>query len=309
MVQGRQFMKQFIQSTGQRILTPQAALILAALFWAGNFIVGRSLKDVVDPVTLNFWRWVTALAVLLPMGWAEVNAHRALLVSRWKMIAGLGFTGVAAFHICAYQALKTTTAINALIILSAFPVLILIMVRFLFGERVSRTQGLGILISLAGALTLICRGDAAVLARFAFNEGDLWMVAAVFLMAIYTILLRKWSGPLPQTALLTASVLAGLAMMAPAWLWVLSRGYGFTVTPANVLAVLYIGIFASVLAFLFWNYGVARLGPARAGMYIHFMPLFGALLSIVFLGEGLAFFHLAGALLVGTGILLTRKSG
>lgn len=303
----RSFFERHFRRWGYRLFTPQAALILAALFWAGNFIVGRSLKETVDPVTLNFWRWVTALAVLLPMGLGELKVHGPLLASRWKSIAGLGFTGVAAFHICAYEALKTTTAVNALIILSSFPVLILIMTWALFREGVNARQGLGILVSMIGALILVCRGDWGVLAGFAFHRGDLWMVVAVFLMAVYTILLRSWSGPLPQTAVLTSSVIAGLVMMLPAYFWTLSRGSGLSLTLPHTAAILYIGVFASVLAFLFWNYGVARIGPARAGMFIHFMPLFGALLSVVFLGEGVALFHLTGALFVGTGILLTRK--
>ena len=291
---------------GRIVLSPYAALILAALFWSGNFIVGRALKGEVPPVALNFWRWVAALAVLLPLSLGEMRRHRLLVTSHWTLFSGLGLTGIAAFHICVYAALARTTAINALIILSASPMVIVLISWALFRQGISRTQGLGLLVSLCGAIVLICKGNMAALVQLEFNRGDLWMLLAVPLWSVYSILLKHRPPAMPQIVLLTGSVMAGVILMAPVYLATLRLGETLPVNTGNILAILYISLFASVLAFFFWNRGVAAIGPVRAGMYIHFMPLFGAVLSICFLGEGLALFHLFGALLVGTGIFLTR---
>lgn len=291
------------------LLSPYASLICAALFWSGNFIVGRALKGSVDPVPLNFWRWTVALVLLLPSSYAGLLRHRAIIRSHWKLIAALGFTGIAAFHTCVYQALTQTTAINALIILSTSPMVIVLLSWAFFREGIRAAQGLGLLVSFLGALVLISRGDVNALYHFEFNRGDLWMGVAVPLWAAYSILLRKAPRELPQLLTLTSSVVAGVIFMVPALGVSLYLGQRMPVTPVNVMALLYISIFASVLAFFCWNRGVASIGPVRAGIYIHFMPLFGAVLSIWFLNEGIALYHLAGALLVGIGIVLTNRPG
>ncbi len=289
--------------------SPYTALISAALFWAGNFIVGRVLQGDIHPVPLNFWRWVLALFLLFPLSATRLIQYKAEILSHWKLILALGFTGIAAFHICVYAALADTTAINALIILSTSPMVILCISWIVFKEGIVWYQGFGILVSLAGTLVLICRGDVAMLMSFEFSRGDLWMALAVPLWAVYSILLKKRPEHLPHLVLLTSSVIAGVVLMMPLYLYSLYQGQVLSLNPANILAILYISLFASVLAFFFWNHGVSRIGPVRAGMYIHFMPFFGAFLSIWFLNEGLAMFHIIGASFVGAGIYLTSKKG
>lgn len=299
--------KQTWDNLSAMLFSPYTALICAALFWSGNFIVGRALKGDVRPVPLNFWRWVVALAVLLPISMGQLLRYKAVVLSEWKLITSLGLTGIAAFHICVYAALVQTTAINALIILSTSPVVIVLLSWLLFKEGIGWGQALGILISLLGAIILICHGNLTTLINFEFNKGDMWMALAVPLWAIYSILLKKKPKQLPQMVLLTSSVIAGVLMMVPLYLSSLSMGQVLSLNSNNVLAILYISIFASILAFFFWNQGVARIGPVKAGMYIHFMPFFGALLSICFLNEGLAEFHIIGAFFVSGGIVLTNR--
>lgn len=289
------------------ITSPYTALVLSALFWSGNFIVGRALKGEVTPLSLNFWRWVLALGVLLPLCLVQIRVHWRLMLSEWKLLLGLGFSGIAAFHILVYEALTQTTAINALIILSTSPAAIALLARFVTGSRISPVQAAGILVSLLGTLVLICRGDWDLLSGLSFVAGDLWMGAAVLLLAFYSLLLRRKPAALPQGALLFGTIAAGVLMMLPAYAWALARGTASALTSGHWLAVGYISLFASVLAFYFWNFGVARIGPVRAGMFIHLMPFFGTILSILLLGEGLALFHLAGGVLVAWGIVLTSR--
>lgn len=290
---------------GAFIGSPYVALVCSALFWSGNFVVGRALRGDVPPISLNFWRWSVALAILLPLSFGKLLYYRAVLAAEWKIITALGLTGIAAFHICVYQALSGTTAINALLFLSTSPMVIVLGTWLLFGDRITTLQGLGIAVSLMGAVILIAHGDPMVLRNFHFNRGDIWMALAVPLWAVYSILLKRRPAQLPQLALLTSSVVAGVLIMLPVYLSSLWLGQTLTLNGGNVMGILYISVFASVLAFFFWNRGVAQIGPNRAGMFLHLMPFFGAVLSIFFLGEGLALFHLTGALFVFSGIVLT----
>jgi len=291
----------------QVFLSSYVMLIGAALFWSGNFIVGRAMRGDVPPVSLNFWRWLVALIILLPLSYGQLQRHLVLLKAEWKVIAGLGLTGIAAFHICVYVALTSTTAINALLFLSMAPVAIVIASWLVFRETINLTQGAGIIVSLLGAVVIIGRGSVEILRQLHLNQGDLWMVVAVVLWAVYTILLKRRPAQLPQLALLTSSVVTGMLWMLPLYLVSLAMGQRLTVNGSTLMGVLYIGLFASVLAFLFWNKGVAHLGPNRAGMFIHLMPFFGAALSVVFLGEGLALYHISGAIFIFTGIALSSQ--
>lgn len=293
---------------GSVIFSPAAALVLAALFWAGNFIVGRALKGSIPPVQLNFWRWVFALTILLPLSYKQLYHHRSLIAAEWKIITALGLTGVACFHICVYQALIHTTAINALIILSFSPMVIVLGSYFLLDEPIGFYQIIGISTSFIGAVILIAHGNLSILLEFDLNRGDTWMLVAMPLWAAYSMLLKRRPAQLPQTALLTSSVIAGVAIMIP--MYAASRGLGQTLVLSipNILSILYISIFASVLAFLCWNNGVIHMGPVKAGLYIHLMPFWGALLSFCFLGEGLKSFHIAGGIFVLAGIALINRS-
>ncbi|MBU1340061.1 MAG: DMT family transporter [Proteobacteria bacterium] len=284
--------------------SPYMALTCAALLWSGNFIAGRALKGDIPPIQLNFWRWVIALIVLIPLSHKQILRHKAIIKSEWKIITALGFTGIACFHICVYTALTTTTAINALIILSTSPMAIVLIARLFFKEPIRVSQTIGILVSLVGAVTLICHGNPLALQNFNFNSGDIWMLIAVPMWAVYAILLKQQNRQLPQIVLLTSTVTAGLAMMIPFYMTSLFMEPEISINVSSLLGLLYISLFASVLAFLFWNHGVSIIGPVKAGMYIHLMPVFGSFLSIIILNEGMATYHIIGATFILAGIVL-----
>jgi drug/metabolite transporter (DMT)-like permease len=291
-------------------LSPRLLLTGAVLFWAGNFIVGRALRGDIPPVSLNFWRWTTALLILLPLSIAQLRRHRALLLQQWKLILVLGATGVAAFHTSVYLALTTTPAVNALMFLSIAPMVIALVSWLAFRDTITSRQALGIFISLVGALVVIARGDLSVLLALRFNPGDLWMLAAVPLWAVYSVLLKRRPAELPQLTLLTATVIAGVGLLLPLYLWQLWQlwhGETMVVNAPNLLGLLYIAVFASVVAFLCWNRGVAALGPTKAGMFTYLMPVFGAVLAVLFLGEPIALYHVLGAVFVLAGIALTNR--
>jgi drug/metabolite transporter (DMT)-like permease len=286
------------------LASPYLLLTCAALFWSGNFVVGRALRGDIQPISLNFWRWTLALAILLAVSVEQLRRHHVLLRREWKTVLALGATGVAIFHSCVYLALTSTTAINALLYLATVPVMIVLVSWIVFRDTITFSQALGIIVSLLGALVMISRADIALLRSVRFNPGDLWMLAAVPAWAIYSVLLKRRPATLPHLTLLTATVIAGVLLLLPVYVWRLWSGEVMALNEHTILGLSYIVVFPSILAFIFWNKGVAGLGPNRAGMFIYFMPVFGAVLSVLFLGEQIAAFHVAGALLVFIGIML-----
>ena len=201
-----------------------AALALAALFWSGNFVAGRALRDSVDPITLNFLRWAIALAVIAPFVWKSARVALPVLRREWRLILALGATGIATFHVLVYLALQSTTATSALLMLSLAPILTLIGSACLRVERPTSHQIGGALISITGAGALITRGDPSGLFAQGFHAGDLWMLAAVVIWAAYSLLLRRRPADLPSPVALAASIAAALAMMSP----LLCLGIGVT---------------------------------------------------------------------------------
>jgi len=290
-----------------RHFPPQLALTLSSLFWAGNFIVGRALREQAEPVALNFWRWTIALAIILFFSFPTLRQYRQLLFQHWGFVLALAITGIAGFHIGVYQALQTTTAINALLFLSISPVMIVVGSRLAFYEPIQVFQILGIVISLLGVVALLTHGNPEKLLLLQFNVGDLWMLMSVLLWSIYSVILKRKPAELPQLALLASTIFTGVIVMTPMYLFVKSEGLGLELNYATAGGLLYISVFASVIAYFCWNYGVSRIGPNRAGTFLHLLPLFGAILSIIFLGEMIHGYHLVGATLIASGIALTNR--
>lgn len=284
-----------------------AALTLTVVLWSSNFIVGRALRDDVAPATLNFLRWAIALGVLMPITWPSLRQHRALLARHWMWLAALGCTGIAAFQTLGYVALTMTTALNAVLLLALAPLAIAALSWLLHRERLSPRQCAGLGVSLAGAAVLILHGSWATLATLRFNGGDLCMLAAVALWAVYSVLLRRRPAALPPLTVHTASVLAGTLAMLPWFAWQVALGRGWPSSGTSWAAIGFVAVFSSALAHSLWVRGVATLGANRAGAFIHLMPLAGAILAMVFLGEQPAPHHLVGALLVVAGVVLTNR--
>ncbi len=282
--------------------SPPLALALAALFWSGNFVAGRALRGHVDPVTLNFSRWLIALTLIAPFVWRSMIASLPVLRREWRLILALGATGIASFHILVYLALQSTTVTNALLMLSLAPIVTLLGSAAARMEYPTNRQIGGVLVSIVGACVLITRGTLAGIISQGFNVGDLWMLLAVFIWAAYSLLLRRRPADLPSAVALAASIAAGLAMMGPLLILGAPPSVAALGSFPVLLSIAYIAIFASAIAFLLWTYGVSRLGPTRAGQFVNLMPIFGAALAFSVLGEIPTLAQIAGAALVLSGI-------
>ncbi|WP_114861951.1 DMT family transporter [Azospirillum brasilense] len=292
----------------RRRLFDQAWLLmmLPPLFWSSNAVLGRAVSGEVPPVGLAFWRWTLGMLLVLPFAWRHLRHDARALAKQWPVVLLLSALGIAVFNTFLYVGLHTTTALNAVMMQSSMPVLIVLMSLALFGDRVTPLQGVGIAVSLAGALTLIARGDPAVLIGLQLAAGDLWVLAAVLGYAAYTALLRRRPA-VHGLSFIAVTFAGGAAMLLPFYLWESVGGNPMPITPTALGAVAYVALFPSIAAYLCFNRAVALVGANTAGMCIHLMPVFGSVLAILFLGEQPHLYHAAGIGLIAAGILLATR--
>lgn len=285
-----------------------AALALTTLLWSSNFIIGRAIRDDVSPSALNFLRWALAVLVLVPFTWRDLRAHRTALLRHWKVMALLGLTGIAAFQTLVYLALTKTTALNTMLLLSLSPLVVAVLSWATLGDRITRMQGVGLVTSLAGASILVLHGDVHALTDLHFNTGDLLMLLAVLFWAVYSVLLRRRPAEVPALAVHTTSAFAGTLWMLPMFGWQAAHESVLPVSWKAWLGIAFVAVFSSAFAHGLWVRGVAAIGANRASAFVHLMPLFGAVLAIVFLGEQIAAFHVIGAAIVLGGVFVASRT-
>lgn len=284
-----------------------ALLALANLLWAGNWVTGRALREAFDPVALNFWRWTVAAVVLLPFALPALIARRAVVRRHAGILLVLAFTGVALFQTLVYLGLRTTTAVNAVLLNSSAPLFMLACSWAIERERPKARQFIGMLVSFTGILIILSRGEPGRLLQLEFHAGDAWILLAMPVWGVYSVLLKRRPPELGGFAFLLAISLAGMLMLAPLYAAQAIGAPPRWPTPAETLGVLYIAIAASVLAFAFWNRGVAEVGANPAGFTLHLLPVFGTVLAILFLGEAFAAFHAAGFAAILCGVVLATR--
>ena len=286
---------------------PYLLLTLVPLFWGGNAVVGRGMAEVISPITLAWIRWTVAFLLILPFALPSVRRDWQTIRSSWKMLLLLSLLGITIFNTLFYVALQTTQAINAALMQSAGPAVIVLLSWWWFGERTNQRQWLGLSLCFLGVGLVLFQGSWEVLQKFELVPGDLWLLPAVLAYASYTTLLRIKPAISLMSFLAVTFALGGsmlIPLMLLEWYWVgLPQG-----SLQLAWAVGYVSIFPSILAFLFWNRGVELIGPNLGGLFINLVPVFASLLAIIFLGESFRWYHAGGMLLVLSGMLLFRKS-
>jgi len=285
-----------------------AVLAAANLMWAGNWVLGRALRDEFEPVALNFWRWAVAVAVLAPFAVPGLWVKRDVLRRHWAILLLLAFLGVAVFQSLVYLGLKTTTTVNAVLLNSSAPLFMLLCSWVLERERATARQLAGILVSLAGILVIMTRGELGRLLHFEFHAGDAWILLAMPVWGFYSVLLKRRPAELGGTELLFVISLAGMALLVPALAVEMQFAPPRMPGVAAAAGVLYMGLFASAGAFFCWNRGVAAVGPNAAGFTLHLLPAFGTLLAILFLGESFQLFHAAGIATILAGVIVATRA-
>ncbi len=293
-------------------LPPALLLSLSALFWGGNFVVGRWASTDIPPLNLTFWRWLASGAILLPFVSSAIWAERERIKRHFVLLSVLAVTGMVMFHSFTYIALGTTTAINAAVVLASMPMVIPLVSRVMGDERLSVRQALGIVISVFGVVVIVSRGEWRVLVNLSFTPGDMWVLASVLAWSVYSVLLKRL--PKGEGQSLSPLVVLGttnwiaILVLFPFYLWEFQTVGGFEVNTASLLVVAYVAVFASIAAFVCWNAGVAKVGANKAGLFIHLIPLFASVFSIIFLGESLQTYHFIGIAPILVGIVLTTTA-
>jgi len=281
---------------------------LASLCWAGNWVLGRAIRADVPPFGLTFWRWALAAVILLPFGWQRLRADWAVVRANLPLVAAMALLSAAMFQSMTYIGLHSTEAINALLVSATMPVFIVIIAWVVLRERLTARQAAGIGVSFCGVAYVIARGEPARLLSLQFNVGDAWILAALVVWGLYSVLLKFKPAGLSAVGLTFFIAVMGAGFILPLHLWEVARGMHVPLTAAGIGSVLYTGIFASVVALLSYNAAVARIGPSRSVFFLHLMPVFGAGLAVVFLGERLEPFHLIGFPIALGGVLFATSS-
>ncbi|NOQ52332.1 MAG: EamA family transporter [Desulfuromonadaceae bacterium] len=278
-------------------------LILPPLFWAGNSVLARGVAELIPPVAMSFWRWTIALAMLLPFTWKQVRKDWPTICRSWKIIVLIGLLGISSFNTLLYTAAHTTTALNIALTQSVMPAVIVLLSFLFFRERVSRRQVFAVLLCILGAGFIVVRGDWQRLQQLSFVTGDLLMLLAICLYALYTVMLRK-RPQIHPLSFLTATFAVGVVPLFPLYLWELTGTPALQLTRPVIFSLLYVGLCPSILAYLCWNRGIELIGANRAGLYINLIPLFASLMAVLFLGETFQKYHLHGMVFIFAGLAL-----
>ena len=283
-------------------------LILATLFWSGNFIVGKaaSLFEI-PPFTLNFYRWTFAWLILAPFTLKEIFKKKSYILNNIKLILILGITSITVFNSIVYYSLNFTQVISGVLMISTIPVMIIFFCWVFKIEKTNFYQLLGVLFSLMGVVVIITNADVNKLLNLNFNKGDLWMVIAMLSWAMYSALLRKKKFKLSQISLLQTIISAGLILLLPAYLIEMALGYRANIHLPFILTLTYVVLFPGLASFFFWIKGISIIGSNRSGIFLHLMPIFSTIMAMLIFKEKFMTFHLIGAILIITGIILSSK--
>jgi drug/metabolite transporter (DMT)-like permease len=285
-------------------------LVLAMLFWSGNYVIGKAVVATVPPITLAYVRWLLAFCIFLPFCWAELKTFRDEIRRHWLFFVVLGATGIIGYNIFQYLAVKYTTAINATIINSSTPIFVAIASYVFMKDRLSPLQAFGISISFFGVTSIITQNNWMQVFSMTYNIGDFMMLLGVWLNTVYLLILRKKGKLVPPKVLFICSIFGGLVVAFPLFVWensTLGTGWISQLNHYHFWSLLYLGIFPTILAMLFYNRGIMEIGPVKTAIYANLTIVFTAILGFFFLGERLNPAHFLGAALIITGVWLTNK--
>ncbi|KAA0012833.1 DMT family transporter [Billgrantia pellis] len=274
----------------------------AVLIWSGNMTINQLTVGAIAPSSIAFLRWLLALAVLTPFVLPAAWRHREALRREWPKLAVLGLLGMGLWQGLAYVAAETTTATNMGILAAMVPLLTVLLSAMILREAPSLGGTFGGLLALFGVLVLLGRGDPLALLELQVALGDLLMVVAATCYALYGVMLKRWPLGLPPWVVLYAQVVFAVLFLLPPYL----MGPMTPVDGQNIWLILYAGIPASIVTTFLWMRAIRQIGASQASIFINLMPLFSALIAMLFLGERIALFHLIGGLLVLAGVIMAQ---
>ena len=283
-------------------------LILATIFWSGNFIVGKAASIFeIPPFSLNFYRWLFAGLILLPFTFKELILKKNYIFKNLGFFIILGITSITIFNSIVYYSLHYTQVISGVLMISTIPVWIIFISSILKIEKTNIFQIIGVGLSLLGVIFIITKADLNLIKNLDFNKGDLTMVVAMFSWAIYSALLKKKTYEISQITLLQVVIITGLIFLIPIYIIEMNLGNVIKLDKPFLLTLTYVVLFPGLASFFFWIKGIALIGANRAGAFLHLMPIFGAIMAMVIFKEKFMFYHILGAIFIISGITLSNK--
>jgi drug/metabolite transporter (DMT)-like permease len=285
---------------------PYLLLSITALCWAGNSVVGRLAAGHIPPATLSVLRWGLAFLILLPFTWKHLKQDWPAIRSRLGLMITLSITGIGIFNALQYWALEYTQALNVLLLQSTGPLIVAVWSLLLLGVRLTPAQAMGIILSMAGVLTIVLHGDLTALSGITLNKGDLIFLVAMVVFGLYSVLMLK-RPQIHALSMVAFTFACGTISLLPFLIWELMTGPMIALDVPNLLTMLYVAIFPSTVAYLCFNRGVILIGANRAAPFFHVTPVFGSVLAFVFLGERPQPFHIIGFALVLAGVFIASR--
>ena len=283
-------------------------LVLTTIFWSGNFIVGKAASMYeIPPFSLNFYRWFFAGLILLPFTIKELINKRNYIINNIGFFIILGITSITIFNSIVYYSLYYTQVINGVLMISTIPVWIIFIASLLKIEKTNIFQIIGVILSLTGVIFIITKADLELIKNLDFNKGDLSMVAAMFAWAVYSALLKKKTYEISQITLLQVVIICGLVFLIPIYFIEMNTGNIIKLGKPFYLTLTYVVLFPGLASFFFWIKGISIIGANRAGVFLHLMPIFGAIMAMIIFKEKFMFYHLLGAIFILMGIILSNK--
>jgi drug/metabolite transporter (DMT)-like permease len=288
---------------------PYALLSLCMLFWAGNWVLGRALRDSMPPVAMTFWRWTVAALVLAPFAVPRLIGKGSILRRAWPLLLALAVTGGALYQVAVYFGLRHTETINAVLLNAASPLTIVIAAWLVDGDKITLRQVWGTVISMIGLAIVLGRGDPTRIFDLRFSIGDIAILAVMPLWAFYTVMLKRRPMEIDNISLIFLVGVFGTAALAPAYLFESLYIQAPPLTWSTVAAPLYTGCFASAAAYWCWNRGAEIVGANRAGFTTYLMPAFTTVLAVLLLDEEVHLFHAIGIVAILFGVWLSTSTG
>jgi len=283
-------------------------LVLATLFWAGNFIVGKAaFVENIPPMSLVFFRWSLVWLILIPFTYKEISKYKDVILKNLPLLFFLALTSVGLFNSFTYLALVYTQVINASLFNTAIPAMIILLCFIFKIEKTNRFQIMGLILSVIGILSIITKLDLNVLLSLNFNKGDIIMIGGVVTWGLYSSFLKKKKFTLPLLTLVHVLCTFGLLFILPQFLFEVSKGQiiKFDINLGYILV--YLALFPSIGSYYCWAGAVSIIGANRAGIFLSLIPLFSTILAIIFFDEKFYFFHFIGSVLIVLGLFLSNK--
>jgi len=291
-----------------KILYGYLCALLATIFWSGNFIVARDVKEAIDPISLSFYRWVVAVAFLLPFALKISIKKYPVIKNNFLYLSIVSILGVSIFNTFLYIAAHTSPAINLSIISITFPIIVIILSRIFLNEAITINKLIGVIVVFSGVILLISKGQIDILLKLSFTTGDIWVAFAALSFAIYSIILKYKPKEFKILDFQLITFTLGTIYLIPFFLYEYDIRVLQEFNSSHIFSILYIGIFASLFAFILWNKAIEFVGATKAGLIYYTLPIFTGTLAFIFLNEKITYIHLVSILFIFVGIYITNKT-